>query len=103
LPTVQIIRLSGYILEEKLAIATKFLLPTLLRENGLTKSKLAITKAACRDLALWHGCLPLRCLAPPCMHRYDAYMAINFSRTARLRRCTRLCGGTGRRHGGAVV
>ena len=46
LDRMEIIRLSGYILEEKLEIARRHLIPRALDSHGLTKKQVRITKAA---------------------------------------------------------
>jgi len=46
LDRMEIIRLSGYILEEKLEIARRFLIPKALKSHGMTKSQVSINKAA---------------------------------------------------------
>jgi len=50
LDRMDVIRLSGYITEEKLAIARHHLLPRLLRRAGLKKKQLSITDAALRQI-----------------------------------------------------
>ncbi|PSF08163.1 endopeptidase La [Marinobacter fuscus] len=50
LDRMDVIRLSGYIGEEKLAIAKHFLLPRLLKRAGLLKKQLNITDAAIRQV-----------------------------------------------------
>jgi ATP-dependent Lon protease len=47
---MEVIRLSGYITEEKLAIAQHHLLPRLLERTGIKQSKLKITEAALRSV-----------------------------------------------------
>ena len=46
LDRMEVIRLSGYILEEKLEIARRFLVPKSIKSHGLTKKQLTIRKAA---------------------------------------------------------
>ena len=46
LDRMEIIRLSGYILEEKLEIARRFLIPKALKSHGMTKAQVSINKAA---------------------------------------------------------
>ena len=46
LDRMEVIRLSGYILEEKLEIARRFLIPKALKSHGMTKSQVSINKAA---------------------------------------------------------
>lgn len=48
LDRMELIRLSGYILEEKLEIAKKYLIPRQLEEHGLDKSEFKITNGALR-------------------------------------------------------
>ncbi len=50
LDRMDVIRLSGYIAEEKLAIAKHFLLPRLLKRAGLLKKQLNITDAAIKQV-----------------------------------------------------
>ncbi|MBB5319925.1 endopeptidase La [Marinobacter oulmenensis] len=50
LDRMDVIRLSGYIAEEKLAIAKHYLLPRLLKRTGLLKKQLNITDAAIRQV-----------------------------------------------------
>lgn len=46
LDRMEIIRLSGYILEEKLEIARRFLIPKALKNHGMTRAQVSINKAA---------------------------------------------------------
>jgi len=46
LDRMEIIRLSGYILEEKLEIARRFLIPKALKSHGMTRAQVSINKAA---------------------------------------------------------
>ena len=46
LDRMEVIRLSGYILEEKLEIARRFLIPKSIRNHGLTRTQIGIRKAA---------------------------------------------------------
>ena len=46
LDRMELIRLSGYILEEKLEIARRYLIPKSIKSHGLTKKQLTIRKAA---------------------------------------------------------
>lgn len=48
LDRMEIIRLSGYILEEKLEIARRYLIPKALKNHGLNKSQITIRKDALR-------------------------------------------------------
>ena len=50
LDRMEIIRLSGYILEEKLEIARRHLIPRTLETHGLTRKQVRITKAALRGI-----------------------------------------------------
>jgi ATP-dependent Lon protease len=50
LDRMEVIKLSGYLLEEKLEIAQRFVLPRQLKAHGLLKKQLTITKAALREL-----------------------------------------------------
>ena len=50
LDRMEVIRLSGYILEEKLEIARRYLIPKSLESHGLDKAKLSINKAALADI-----------------------------------------------------
>ncbi|UQB42951.1 endopeptidase La [Thiomicrospira microaerophila] len=50
LDRMEVIRLSGYITEEKLQIAKHHLWPSLLKEAGITKEQLQITPAAIRQV-----------------------------------------------------
>ncbi|MEX2456898.1 MAG: S16 family serine protease, partial [Balneolaceae bacterium] len=43
---MEIINISGYTLEEKVEIARKYLIPKQIKENGLTKKQIKISKAA---------------------------------------------------------
>jgi len=49
---MEVIELSGYIEDEKIAIAQKYLLPKQLNENGLTEKQLKIQPAAVREIVL---------------------------------------------------
>ncbi len=46
LDRMEVIRLSGYILEEKLEIARRFLIPKALKSHGMTRAQISINKAA---------------------------------------------------------
>ncbi len=50
LDRMEIIRLSGYILEEKLEIARRFLIPKALKSHGMTKGQVSINKAAVAEI-----------------------------------------------------
>jgi ATP-dependent Lon protease len=50
LDRMEIIRLSGYVTQEKIEIATKYLLPRQIERAGLTKSQINISEAAMRKL-----------------------------------------------------
>lgn len=47
---MEIIRLSGYTEEEKLAIAEKYIIPRQIKESGLTRYKVKFSKDAIRDI-----------------------------------------------------
>ncbi len=50
LDRMEVIHLSGYTLEEKMAIAESFLLPRQIRDNGLKKKNLAISDGAMQQI-----------------------------------------------------
>ena len=50
LDRMEVIRLSGYILEEKLEIARRYLIPKSLESHGLDKAKVSINKAALAEI-----------------------------------------------------
>jgi len=50
LDRMEVIKLSGYLLSEKLEIARRFVVPRQLKEHGLSRRKLTITKAALQEL-----------------------------------------------------
>ena len=50
LDRMEMIRLSGYILEEKLEIAKRYLIPKALETHGLVRSQITIRKAALRQI-----------------------------------------------------
>ncbi|MBE0577064.1 MAG: endopeptidase La [Desulfuromonadales bacterium] len=50
LDRMEIIRLSGYILEEKLEIAKRYLIPKALTSHGLVRSQVTIQKAALKQI-----------------------------------------------------
>ncbi|MEA1967731.1 MAG: endopeptidase La [Thermodesulfobacteriota bacterium] len=47
---MEVLELSGYTEDEKLKIATKYLIPRQRRENGLTTSNIKITKSAVKEI-----------------------------------------------------
>jgi ATP-dependent Lon protease len=51
LDRMEVIRLSGYIDEEKIAIARKYLIPRSLSRSGVAKAKIKYTKSALRAIA----------------------------------------------------
>ena len=50
LDRMEVINLPGYTEEEKIEIASRFLIPKMLKENGLTSDNLSISKEAIRDM-----------------------------------------------------
>lgn len=50
LDRMEVIRLSGYVLEEKLAIASKYLIPQVQSETGLNTGAVRVTEDAIRSL-----------------------------------------------------
>jgi ATP-dependent Lon protease len=50
LDRMELIRLSGYILEEKLEIAKRYLIPKALESHGMTKGQVSIQKTALRQI-----------------------------------------------------
>lgn len=50
LDRMEMIRLSGYILEEKLEIARRYLIPKALKSHGLVRSQVTIRKAALKQI-----------------------------------------------------
>jgi len=50
LDRMEVIKLSGYILEEKLQIARKYLIPKQFKASGLKRGRLTITNAALREI-----------------------------------------------------
>ena len=50
LDRMEMIRLSGYILEEKLEIAKRYLIPKALKSHGLVRSQVTIRKAALKQI-----------------------------------------------------
>jgi ATP-dependent Lon protease len=47
---MEVIKLSGYILEEKLEIARRFLIPKQLKEHGVNRSQVFIDSRAPREI-----------------------------------------------------
>jgi len=54
LDRMEVIRLSGYTEDEKVAIATKYLLPKQMKNNGLKQGELAIAESAIRDIIRYY-------------------------------------------------
>ena len=50
LDRMEVIRLSGYTEDEKLNIATRYLLPKQMKNNGLKEGELAVSESAIRDI-----------------------------------------------------
>jgi len=50
LDRMELIRLSGYILEEKLQIASRYLVPKALKNHGMTRAQVGINKSAIADI-----------------------------------------------------
>ena len=50
LDRMEVIKLAGYIMQEKLEIAKRFLIPKQLKEHGLKKAQLSITPGALRSI-----------------------------------------------------
>jgi len=50
LDRMEVIRLSGYVMEEKLEIARKFLIPRAMQNHGLDKNRITIRKDALRSI-----------------------------------------------------
>jgi ATP-dependent Lon protease len=50
LDRMEVIRLSGYTEDEKINIATRYLLPKQMKNNGLGEEELAVSEAALRDI-----------------------------------------------------
>lgn len=50
LDRMEVIKLAGYIMQEKLEIAARYLVPRQLREHGLKKSQVTITRRAMRKI-----------------------------------------------------
>ena len=54
LDRMEVIRIPGYTEDEKLAIATRYLIPKQMKENGLKKNELRITDAAVYDIIRYY-------------------------------------------------
>ena len=54
LDRMEVIRLSGYTEDEKLNIATRYLLPKQMKNHGLKESELAVSEAALRDVTRYY-------------------------------------------------
>jgi ATP-dependent Lon protease len=54
LDRMEVIRLSGYTEDEKVNIATRYLLPKQMKNNGLKKGELSLSEAAIRDLVRYY-------------------------------------------------
>jgi ATP-dependent Lon protease len=54
LDRMEVIRLSGYTEDEKVNIATRYLLPKQMKNNGVSKAELEITAAAVRDVVRYY-------------------------------------------------
>lgn len=54
LDRMEVLRLSGYTEDEKLNIATRYLLPKQLKNHGLKENELAISEAALRDVTRYY-------------------------------------------------
>ncbi|MBV8210995.1 MAG: endopeptidase La [Burkholderiaceae bacterium] len=55
LDRMEVIRLSGYTEDEKVNIATRFLLPKQMKNNGVLKQELEVTAAAVRDIIRYYS------------------------------------------------
>jgi ATP-dependent Lon protease len=55
LDRMEVIRLSGYTEDEKVNIATRYLLPKQMKNNGVTKNELEVTTAAVRDIIRYYS------------------------------------------------
>ena len=55
LDRMEVIRLSGYTEDEKINIATRYLLPKQLKNNGLKLDEVAITESAIRDVIRYYS------------------------------------------------
>jgi len=56
LDRMEVIYLSGYTLEEKIAIAETFLLPRQIKENGLNKKKISVSRGAMQQIIEEYTC-----------------------------------------------
>ncbi|NGO91330.1 MAG: AAA family ATPase, partial [Halomonas sp.] len=54
LDRMEVIRLSGYTEDEKIAIAERYLLPKQMKANGLKKRELTVTTEAIRDIVRYY-------------------------------------------------
>ena len=54
LDRMEVIRLSGYTEDEKLNIATQYLLPKQMKNNGLREDELSVNEAALRDIVRYY-------------------------------------------------
>jgi len=54
LDRMEVIRLSGYTEDEKTSIATKYLLPKQMKNNGVKESELEVTEEAIRDIIRYY-------------------------------------------------
>jgi len=54
LDRMEVIRLSGYTEDEKVAIATRYLIPKQLKNNGLKPEEIALSPAAIRDVIRYY-------------------------------------------------
>lgn len=52
---MEIIRLAGYTEDEKINIATRFLIPKQIKNNGLKESEIEITEVAIRDIIRYYS------------------------------------------------
>jgi ATP-dependent Lon protease len=55
LDRMEVIRLSGYTEDEKIGIATRYLLPKQMRNNGLKAEELSVSEAAIRDIIRYYS------------------------------------------------
>ncbi len=54
LDRMEVIRLSGYTEDEKVNIATRYLMPKQMKNNGLKKGELSVSESAIRDLVRYY-------------------------------------------------